>query len=61
MQLRIYAEAMYGSTNWQVVEEKLVTGEHRVIYKNLPQGVARNLAERRQKEVDESSNTVKEQ
>lgn len=55
MSVRVYAEAMYESALWQVVQENLTTGEHFIVRKDLQQGEARELAERMQKALDHNS------
>ena len=46
MSLRVYAEAMYGSVLWQVVQEDLVAGRHFLVHSHLSQSDARKLAEK---------------
>ena len=52
MSLRFYAEAMYGNTDWQVIQENTVTGAHTVIKQYLQKEEARALADTMQGVVD---------
>lgn len=55
MSKRVYAEAMYGSVLWQVIQENLATGEHSVVRKGLTQSEARKIAESLQKTPNNES------
>ena len=55
MSKRVYAEAMYGSPLWQVVQENLNTGEHSIVKRDLQPSDARRLAEEMQKVAENNT------